>query len=59
MLNTRHPFRQEIDNQRLHSIILWGSSDTGKSTLARIIVSQVKGYFEQLSAVMGRKNYDQ
>ncbi|MBW5290445.1 MAG: recombination factor protein RarA [Candidatus Ruthia sp. Asou_11_S2] len=52
LLNTQHPFRQAIDSQRLHSMILWGPSGTGKTTLARIIASQVKGHFEQLSAVL-------
>ncbi len=52
LLNTQHPFRQAIDSHRLHSMILWGPSGTGKTTLARIIASQVKGHFEQLSAVL-------
>ncbi len=29
-----------------------GLSGTGKTTLARVVVSQVKGHFEQLSAVL-------
>jgi putative ATPase len=52
LLNTQHPFRQAIDSHCLHSMILWGPSGTGKTTLARIIASQVKGHFEQLSAVL-------
>jgi putative ATPase len=52
LLNTQHPLRQAIDSHRLHSMILWGPSGTGKTTLARIIASQVKGHFEQLSAVL-------
>ncbi|QKQ24639.1 AAA family ATPase [Candidatus Ruthia endofausta] len=52
LLNTQYPFRQAIDNHRLHSMILWSPLGTDKTTLARIIVSQVKGYFEQLNAVL-------
>ncbi|MBT7412621.1 MAG: replication-associated recombination protein A, partial [Candidatus Thioglobus sp.] len=44
--------KQAIDNQQLHSMILWGPSGTGKTTLARIIARQVDGHFEQMSAVL-------
>ncbi len=33
-------------------MVLWGPSGTGKTTLARIIASKVKGRFEQLSAIL-------
>lgn len=52
LLNDNHPLKQAIDNQQLHSMVLWGPSGTGKTTLARIIASQVDGHFEQLSAVL-------
>ncbi len=52
LLNDTQPLKQAIDNQQLHSMILWGPSGTGKTTLARIIVKQVDGHFEQLSAVL-------
>ncbi|SSC10723.1 FIG065221: Holliday junction DNA helicase, partial [thiotrophic endosymbiont of Bathymodiolus puteoserpentis (Logatchev)] len=39
-------------NKQLHSMILWGPSGTGKTTLARIICTQVDGHFAQLSAVL-------
>ena len=44
---------QAINNNKLHSMILWGPSGSGKTTLARIIASQVNGYFAELSAVLG------
>ncbi len=44
---------QAINNNKLHSMILWGPSGSGKTTLARIIASQIKGYFAELSAVLG------
>jgi len=43
--------RQLIDNDRLTSIILWGSPGTGKTTIARIIASKTDSYFEEFSAV--------
>ncbi|MBT3186596.1 replication-associated recombination protein A [Candidatus Thioglobus sp.] len=52
LLNDNHPLKQAIDNQQLHSMILWGPSGTGKTTLARIIARQVDGHFEQMSAVL-------
>lgn len=44
---------QAINNNKLHSMILWGPSGSGKTTLARIIASQVNGSFAELSAVLG------
>ncbi|SEH62203.1 replication-associated recombination protein A [Bathymodiolus azoricus thioautotrophic gill symbiont] len=52
LLRDRHPLKQAIDNKQLHSMILWGPSGTGKTTLARIICKQVEGHFAQLSAVL-------
>jgi len=52
LLNDNHPLKQAIDRQQLHSMILWGPSGTGKTTLARIIASQVDGHFAQMSAVL-------
>jgi len=52
LLNDTHPLKQAIDRQQLHSMILWGPSGTGKTTLARIIANQVDGHFAQMSAVL-------
>jgi len=52
LLNGTHPLRQAVDNGQLHSMILWGPSGTGKTTLARIIARQVDGHFAQISAVL-------
>jgi len=52
LLSDSHPLKQAIDRQQLHSMILWGPSGTGKTTLARIIASQVDGHFAQMSAVL-------
>lgn len=52
LLNLNHPLKQALDRQQLHSMILWGPSGTGKTTLARIIASQVDGHFAQMSAVL-------
>ena len=52
LLNDNHPLKQAINRQQLHSMILWGPSGTGKTTLARIIASQVDGHFAQMSAVL-------
>ncbi len=52
LLNDTHPLKQAINNKQLHSMILWGPSGVGKTTLARIICNQVEGYYVQLSAVL-------
>lgn len=52
LLNDTHPLKQAINNKQLHSMILWGPSGVGKTTLARIMCAQIEGYFVQLSAVL-------
>lgn len=52
LLNNTHPLKQAINNKQLHSMILWGPSGTGKTTLARIMCKQIDGHFVQLSAVL-------
>ena len=52
LLSEHHPLKQAINNRQLHSMILWGPSGVGKTTLARIIADQVEGNFVQMSAVL-------
>ncbi|KAA0449562.1 MAG: replication-associated recombination protein A [Candidatus Thioglobus sp.] len=52
LLNEHHPLKQALDNQRAHSMILWGAPGTGKTTLARIIAQQTDGHFAQISAAI-------
>lgn len=43
--------RRAIESNRLSSIILWGSSGCGKTTLASVIASVTKRPFQRLNAV--------
>ncbi len=52
LLHANHPLKHSIDNKQVHSMILWGPSGTGKTTLARLICQQIDGHFAQLSAVL-------
>lgn len=44
-------FRSMVETGNVSSMILWGPPGTGKTTLARLVASEVGGTFEQLSAV--------
>jgi putative ATPase len=46
------PLRQAIEQDRLHSIILWGPPGTGKTTLARLIAQATRAHFIAFSAVL-------
>ena len=52
LLDSDKPIGKAINNNQLHSMILWGPSGVGKTTLARIISSQMGTHFEQMSAVL-------
>ncbi len=46
------PFDKVIENNHLHSMILWGPPGTGKTTLARILCQQTKAQQINLSAIL-------
>ena len=45
------PLRRAIEEDRLHSMILWGPPGSGKTTLARLVARRTQAEFVQLSAV--------
>jgi putative ATPase len=47
------PLRQQIEQDRLSSVILWGPPGVGKTTLARIIAHSTRSEFVPFSATMG------
>ncbi|MGE4571049.1 MAG: replication-associated recombination protein A, partial [Gammaproteobacteria bacterium] len=52
LLDADQPLGKSLNEGQLHSMVLWGPSGTGKTTLARIICKQVGAHFEQMSAVL-------
>ena len=52
LLDSDKPIGKAIKDNQLHSMIIWGPSGVGKTTLARIICSQMGAHFEQMSAVL-------
>lgn len=46
------PLYQAIQQDRLHSMILWGPPGSGKTSLAKLIAHLTRAHFQGLSAVM-------
>ncbi|MGK2896394.1 MAG: replication-associated recombination protein A [Candidatus Saccharimonadales bacterium] len=55
LLDSGEILRQIVKNKEPVSLILWGPPGTGKTTLARIIASEVDAEFIELSAVTSGK----
>ncbi len=52
LLGRGRPLWQLIEQQKLHSLILWGPPGTGKTTLARLISAHCDAHFIAISAVL-------
>ncbi len=52
ILGKGKPLRLAIESDRLHSMVLWGTPGSGKTTVARMIAHYADAYFISLSAVL-------
>lgn len=52
ILGAGQPLRHAIENQQLHSMLLWGPPGVGKTTLAHLIAEHSEAELESLSAVL-------
>ena len=52
ILGEKKPLRSAIESGRLHSMIFWGTSGTGKTTLAHLIANHSNAEFLTVSAVL-------
>ena len=56
LVGDNKPIRLAIENKEIFSMIFWGPPGVGKTTLARIIASEMKAEFWELSAVSAGKD---
>lgn len=52
LLGPNKPLRRAIENNILHSMILWGPPGSGKTTLARLLADHAHAHIETISAVL-------
>lgn len=52
LLGEGKPLRQAVEEEKLHSMVLWGPPGTGKTTLARLIAQKSNAQFLSISAVL-------
>jgi len=56
LVGENKPLRLLIENKQVFSMIFWGPPGVGKTTLARIIATEMKAEFWELSAVSAGKD---
>ncbi|MCK4870585.1 MAG: replication-associated recombination protein A [Gammaproteobacteria bacterium] len=52
LVGSGKPLRQAIEQQKLHSMILWGPPGTGKTTIAKLLAASSNAQIENISAVL-------
>ncbi len=52
LLGAGKPLRKAIENDQLHSMVLWGPPGVGKTSLARLVANETQSHFISISAIM-------